>query len=113
MAQQASDDWLTITLERSGFYSHPLGVGFWDGVWFANRETFTLNNTLNHFSKQPLFVDTFVSNAVLLHAGEQRLDPILLHPLHLKNHEDRGISVRHREKVHTLAMESPIPHLRK
>ena len=27
MAQQASDDWLTITLQRSGFYFHPLGMG--------------------------------------------------------------------------------------
>ena len=27
MAQQASDDWLTTTLQRSGFYFHPLGMG--------------------------------------------------------------------------------------
>ena len=27
MAQQASDDCLTTTLQRSGFYFHPLGMG--------------------------------------------------------------------------------------
>jgi hypothetical protein len=27
MAQQASDDWLTTTLQRSCFYFHPLGMG--------------------------------------------------------------------------------------
>ena len=26
MAQQASDDWLTTALQRSGFYFHPLGM---------------------------------------------------------------------------------------
>jgi hypothetical protein len=29
MAQQASDDWLTTTSQRSGFYFHPLGMGCW------------------------------------------------------------------------------------
>jgi hypothetical protein len=38
MAQQASDDWLTSTLHRSGFYFYPLGMGCWHVV--LNRQTF-------------------------------------------------------------------------
>ncbi len=59
-----------------------------------------------HFANQSLGVEIFVCCAGrhLSFSRQQRLNPILLLPLHLENHEVRGNSASHQQKVVALVM---------